>query len=76
MGYDAEMRRAMIEANRDEYYEREIERLRDEIRLLEGCHHPGYVIGYHWLASAYRRICAGEDEATVLADHEYVRVKP
>lgn len=30
--------------------------------------HPGYVIGSHWLETAYSRICAGEAEADVLRD--------
>lgn len=35
--------------------------------------HPGYVIGSHWLETAYSRICAGEDEAEVLAEFGYRR---
>ena len=35
--------------------------------------HPGYVIGNHWLESAYERICAGEAEAEVLADYGVTR---
>jgi hypothetical protein len=31
--------------------------------------HPGYVIGSHWLETAYSRICAGEAEAEVLQDY-------
>ena len=31
--------------------------------------HPGYVIGAHWLETAYSRICAGEAEADVLQDY-------
>lgn len=30
--------------------------------------HPGYVIGSHFLETAYSRIAAGEDEAEVLAE--------
>jgi len=30
--------------------------------------HPGYVIGAHWLETAYSRIAAGEAEADVLAE--------
>ena len=30
--------------------------------------HPGYVIGAHWLETAYSRIAAGEAEAEVLAE--------
>jgi uncharacterized protein YjiS (DUF1127 family) len=35
--------------------------------------HPGYVIGNHWLETAYSRICAGEAEADVLRDIGLVR---
>lgn len=35
--------------------------------------HPGYVIGSHWLETAYSRICAGEAEADVLRDIGLVR---
>ena len=35
--------------------------------------HPGYVIGAHWLETAYSRACAGESEAEVLADYGYRR---
>lgn len=35
--------------------------------------HPGYIIGYHWLEVAYQRVCAGEDEKTVLEDYGYAR---
>jgi DNA-directed RNA polymerase subunit N (RpoN/RPB10) len=35
--------------------------------------HPGYVIGNHWLESAYERICAGEAEDDVLADYGVAR---
>lgn len=31
--------------------------------------HPGYIIGNHWLETAYDRICAGEPESEVLADY-------
>ena len=30
--------------------------------------HPGYVIGSHWLETAYSRIAAGEAEAEVLTE--------
>ncbi len=30
--------------------------------------HPGYIIGAHWLETAYSRIAAGEAEADVLAE--------
>lgn len=36
--------------------------------------HPGYIIGNHWLESAYERICAGEAEDDVLRDYDVVRV--
>ena len=36
--------------------------------------HPGYVIGSHWLETAYSRICAGESEARVLRDCGWERV--
>ena len=36
--------------------------------------HPGYVIGSHWLETAYSRICAGEAEADVLRDMGWERV--
>ena len=35
--------------------------------------HPGYVIGNHWLETAYSRICAGESEDAILEDYELVR---
>lgn len=35
--------------------------------------HPGYVIGSHWLETAYSRVCAGEAEANVLRDYGLVR---
>ena len=36
--------------------------------------HPGYVIGSHWLETAYSRICAGEAEADVLRDIGLARI--
>lgn len=42
-----------------------------ELRLIEGHSHPGYVIGQHWLSSAYERICAGESELDVMQDYGY-----
>ena len=36
--------------------------------------HPGYIIGSHWLETAYSRICAGEAEADVLRDIGLVRI--
>ena len=35
--------------------------------------HPGYVIGSHWLETAYSRVCAGEAEADVLRDMGWER---
>jgi hypothetical protein len=35
--------------------------------------HPGYIIGSHWLETAYSRICAGEAEADVLRDYKLMR---
>jgi hypothetical protein len=40
----------------------------------EPVRHPGYVIGNHWLETAYSRICAGEAEADVLRDCGWERV--
>ena len=40
----------------------------------EPVRHPGYVIGSHWLETAYSRICAGEAEADVLRDCGWERV--
>ena len=36
--------------------------------------HPGYILGDHWLETAYSRICAGEAEADVLRDCGWERV--
>ena len=49
-----------------------IEALRDRLAAPEQTH-PGYVIGSHWLETAYSRICAGEAEAEVLRDIGLVR---
>jgi hypothetical protein len=35
--------------------------------------HPGYLIGNHWLETAYERLCAGEAEDAILEDYEVVR---
>lgn len=35
--------------------------------------HPGYIIGNHWLETAYERLCAGEAEDAILEDYELVR---
>ena len=40
----------------------------------EPVRHPGYVIGSHWLETAYGRVCAGEAEADVLRDCGWERV--
>lgn len=45
----------------EERRQESLDRLRDR--------HPGYVIGSHWLETAYNRICAGEAEADVLRDY-------
>ena len=37
--------------------------------------HPGYIIGSHWLETAYSRVCAGEAEADVLRDCGWERVR-
>ena len=42
--------------------------------VKESLTHPGYVIGSHWLETAYSRICAGEAEADVLRDCGWERV--
>lgn len=41
--------------------------------LREGRSHRGYIIGIHWLAAAYERICAGEKQADVMADYGWVK---
>ena len=35
--------------------------------------HPGYILGNHWLETAYERVCAGEGEANVLRDYGLIR---
>jgi hypothetical protein len=40
----------------------------------EPVRHPGYIIGNHWLETAYSRVCAGEAEADVLKDCGWERV--
>ena len=40
----------------------------------EPVRHPGYIIGNHWLETAYERVCAGEGEADVLRDCGWERV--
>lgn len=57
----------------DEPQEKEaIEALRTAL-AAEQPKHPGYVIGSHWLETAYSRVCAGEAEADVLRDIGLVR---
>jgi hypothetical protein len=53
----------------------EIERLQKQA-IECGTHHPGYVIGIHWLAAAYGRICAGDPESEVMADYGYTYTGP
>ena len=60
---------ALVAAEKD----KEIDALRRELALLEGRSHPGYVVGMHWLASAYHRICGGEPEREVMIDYGYVK---
>ena len=42
---------------------------------MTGKRHPGYIVGNHWLETAYDRICAGEPEDKVLADYDVHRVQ-
>jgi hypothetical protein len=51
-----------------------IKALRTHLAAPEPVRHPGYVIGSHWLETAYERICAGEAEADVLRDCGWERV--
>ena len=46
----------------------------DAPTVKESLTHPGYVIGSHWLETAYSRVCAGEAEADVLRDCGWERV--
>lgn len=55
------------------YLRAEVERLRAQA-IECGTHHPDYIIGIHWLAAAYGRICAGEDEKAVMADYGYAYI--
>lgn len=41
--------------------------------VKESLTHPGYIIGNHWLETAYERLCAGESEDAILEDYELVR---
>ena len=45
----------------------------DAPTVKESLTHPGYIIGSHWLETAYSRVCAGEAEADVLRDIGLVR---
>ena len=56
--------------------EAQVKSLQRELLLIEACHHPGYVIGDHWLAWAYRRICMGEGEEAVMQDYGYTYTDP
>ena len=47
-------------------------RVEDSYVEIAGTSHPGYIIGEHWLITAYERICAGECEADVMADYGWV----
>ena len=55
--------------------EEDVARLKQK-QLECGCHHPGYLIGMHWLAAAYDRICVGEPENDVLADYGWKKEQP
>lgn len=52
---------------------RAVEALRTHL-AAETPKHPGYIIGSHWLETAYSRICAGEAEADVLRDIGLARI--
>lgn len=45
-----------------------------DLRL--GRAHKDYIIGQHWLSVAYERICAGEDEISVMLDYGYICTCP
>ena len=65
---DADMA-AILHANLDSLY------IEDEPAAApEPVRHPGYIIGNHWLETAYSRVCAGEAEAEVLRDCGWQRV--
>lgn len=51
--------------------QKERDGLKREKWLREGNHHPGYIIGDHWMTWAYWRICAGESEESVMEDFGY-----
>jgi hypothetical protein len=59
----------------------ELARLRGENEKLKtaqincGCHHPDVLVGMHWLAGAYDRICAGDDETETMCDFGWVSDK-
>ena len=48
-------------------------KLRAHLAAPEPVRHPGYILGSHWLETAYSRICAGEAEDAILEDYEVVR---
>ena len=50
-----------------------IDDIRAHLSAPEPVRHPGYVIGNHWLETAYSRICAGDAEANVLRDYGLIR---
>ena len=52
---------------------RENDALKLELALVKGVSHPQYIVGMHWLASAYHRICAGEPEREVMIDYGYLK---
>jgi len=58
----------------DDCYEDAAKALRTALAAPEPERHPGYVIGSHWLETAYSRVCAGEAEADVLRDCGWERV--
>jgi hypothetical protein len=53
--------------------EKAIREARAALAAPEPVRHPGYVIGNHWLETAYERLCAGESEDAILEDYEVVR---
>ena len=66
---------ARLELDRRDALNRQaaIARVHDRGTALRiGHSHRGYIVGIHWLAAAYERICAGEPEAEVMADYGYV----
>lgn len=47
--------------------------LRAALAAPEPERHPGYILGNHWLETAYERLCAGEAEDAILEDYDLVR---